>query len=152
MAVTRSRRIEPVQRIVDDRERELAKVVARARQALTEAEGKLGELVRYRADYQQGFQAEASAGASGLRLRDFRLFLSRLDEAIRQQEGIVARAQADLDARTREWHESLRRAKALGVVIERWRGEERLAAERQEQKDTDERASGMAARRNGNRT
>jgi flagellar FliJ protein len=147
MTMTRTRRIEPVQRIVDERERELAKVVAQARRTLGEAEAKLGELVRYRADYQKGFEKEAAVGASGLRLRDFRLFLARLDEAIRQQELVVARAQGEVESRNRDWHESLRKAKALGVVVDKWRGEERLAADRQDQRETDERASGMAARR-----
>lgn len=145
--MTRTQRIRPVQRIVDDRERELAKAVAQSRQKLADAEGKLGELTRYREDYQRGFQKEAAGGASGLRLRDFRLFLARLDEAIRQQEMIVARSRTDMEAQTRLWHESMRRAKALGLVVDKWRGEEQLAAERQDQRETDERAAGMAARK-----
>ena len=145
--MTRTKRMQPVQRLVDERERELARLVAQVRQKVTEAEGKLRELSQYRADYHAGFQKEAAGGASAMRLRDFRVFLGRLDEAIRQQELIVARARGELEAQTRAWHESMRRAKALGIVVDKWRGEERLAAERQDQRDTDERASGMAARK-----
>lgn len=145
--MTRTQRIQPVQRIVDDRERELAKAVALARQKVAEAETKLTELGRYREDYHRGFQKEASAGASGLRLRDFRLFLARLDEAIRQQELVVARAKSEQENQMRLWMESQRKAKALGIVVEKWRGDERRAAERQDQRETDERAAAMAARK-----
>ena len=60
--MTRTQRIRPVQRIVDERERECAAAVAEARQKLAGAEAKHGELVRYREDYQRGFQKEAEAG------------------------------------------------------------------------------------------
>ncbi len=145
--MTRTQRIKPVQRLVDDRERDLARTVAQHRHKLATAEAKLGELTRYRADYHAGFQKEVAAGSSGLRLRDYRLFLARLDDAIRQQELAVARARSELEAETQRWHESLRKSKALGVVVDKWRGEERRAADRQDQIETDERASGMAARR-----
>ena len=145
--MTRSKRIQPVQRLVDGRERELAGVVAEARSRFADAEARRAELVRYRADYETGFQKEAAGGSSGLRLRDYRLFLARLDEALRQQELLVARARDELATQTRLWQESVRRAKALGVVVDKWRGEERLARERQDQRDTDERAAGIAARK-----
>jgi len=145
--MTRTQRIQPVQRVVDDREREQAKAVALARAKVGEAEAKLTELTRYREDYQRGFQKEAASGASGLRLRDFRLFLGRLDEALRQQEQVVARAKSDQEHQTQLWIESQRRAKALGIVVDKWRGEERRAADRQDQRETDERAAGMAARK-----
>ncbi len=145
--MTRTQRIQPVQRIVDDREKESAKAVALARAKVAEAEGKLAELGRYRDDYQRGFQKEAAGGASGLRLRDFRLFLARLDEALRQQEQVVLRARAEVEQQLRLWIESQRRAKALGIVVDKWRGEERRAADRQDQRETDERAAGMAARK-----
>ena len=145
--MTRTQRIQPVQRIVDDREREQAKAVAVARQKVAEAEAKLAELARYREDYHRGFQTEAAGGASGLRLRDFRLFLARLDEALRQQEQIVLRSKSEQEQQMRLWLESQRRAKALGIVVDRWRGDERRAAERQDQRETDERAAVMAARK-----
>jgi flagellar FliJ protein len=150
--MTRTQRIQPVKRLVDARERELALAAAQSRQRLIDMEAKLAELARYRTDYHLGFQKQAAGGTSGLRLRDFRLFLGRLDEAIRQQELAVARARSELETQTRTWHESLRRAKALGFVVDKWQGEERVAADRQDQRDTDERAAGMAARRSRNGT
>lgn len=145
--MTRTKRIAPVQRLIEEREREVAKVVAQARGKLAEAEAKRTELSRYRTDYEAGFRKEAASGSSVLKLRDYRLFLARLDEALRQQEMIVGRARDELEAQTHAWQESLRRAKALGLVVDKWRGEELRAAERQDQRDTDERAAGMAARK-----
>lgn len=145
--MTRTKRIEPVQRLMDGQEKDQAQVLARARTRLAEAEAKLAELARYRGDYERGFREQAAGGLASQRLRDYRLFLARLDEALRQQQANVQRLREELEAQTRLWQEAARRSRALGVVVERWRGEERLAADRQEQRDTDERASGMAARR-----
>jgi flagellar FliJ protein len=145
--MTRTKRIEPVRRLVDDKERELAQGVAQTRERLVAAETKHDELRRYRDDYQSSFQKEAKAGASGLRLRDYRQFLARLDEAVRAQEAAVGRARADVEMHSRQWQESARRARALGVVVDKWRGEELRAAEQQDQRETDERAAGIVARR-----
>jgi flagellar biosynthesis chaperone FliJ len=60
---------------------------------------------------------------------------------------VVLRARGEVEHQTRLWIESQRRAKALGIVVDKWRGEERRAAERQDQRETDERAAGMAARK-----
>lgn len=145
--MTRTQRIEPVRQLVDDDERRRSQQLAQARAKQADAENKRNELARYREDYQRGFERQAGEGASSLRLRDYRLFLARLDEALRQQDGVVARARADVERETRAWQEAARKARALGHVVEKWRGEERLAAERQEQRETDERATNAAARR-----
>ena len=145
--MTRTQRIEPVLRRVDDDERERSRVLAQARLKQTDAESKRDELARYRADYLRGFDQQARDGASSLRLRDYRLFLARLDDALKQQDGVVARARADVERETRAWQDAARKARALGHVIDKWRGDERRAAERQEQRETDERATNAAARR-----
>ena len=56
-------------------------------------------------------------------------------------------SRGEVEQQTQLWQEAARRARALGHVVDKWRGEERLAVERQEQRDTDERATGLAARR-----
>ena len=138
--MTRTERMEPVQRIMDDSERQHAQRLAAAQGRLAEAEAKLAELQRYHVEYAQSFSRQASAGTTGMALRDFQAFLSRLAEAAQQQEHFVARAREDVAAETHHWQGAARKAKALGMVVERWRGEENLVLERRDQQETDERA------------
>jgi flagellar FliJ protein len=141
--MTRTDRMVPVQRVMDDSEKQHARSLAAAQRRVGEAEAKLAELQRYHVDYAQSFSRRATAGSSGLALRDFQAFLTRLAEAAKAQEQIVARAREDLAAETHHWQGAARRAKAIGVVVDRWRGEELRVQERREQQETDERAQQM---------
>ena len=138
--MNRSKRIAPVQKVMEDSERERAQSMALAQRRVIEAEAKLRELSRYHVDYAKSFHRQAAGGLMSSSLRDFQVFLARLAEAAKQQEHIVARAREDLAAETHRWQDAARRAKALGLVVDRWRGEERSEIDRREQRDTDERA------------
>ncbi len=141
--MTRIQRMEPVQRVMDDGEQQEAQRLGAAQRRLADAEAKLAELQRYHAEYQQSFSRQATAGSSGMALRDFQVFLARLAEAVKQQEYFVTRATEDVAAQTRDWQQAARRAKGLGLVVERWRVEERVVQERRDQQETDERALRM---------
>jgi len=141
--VTRSKRMAPIRKAIDETERERAQCMARARRKASDAEAKLQELTRYRLDYAKSFSRAAGNGLMSSALRDFQVFLARLAEAERQQEQIVARAREDLAAETHRWQDAAQRSKALAVVVDRWSGEERRQGERREQLETDERAQRM---------
>ena len=128
---------------MDEAERERAQCMARAQRRVIEAESKLQELARYHVDYSASFSRVASEGLVSTSLRDFQVFLSRLAEAERQQERIVARAREDLAVETRRWQDAAQRSKALALVVDRWSGEERRQDERRDQLETDDRAQRM---------
>jgi flagellar FliJ protein len=141
--MTRTKRMAPLRKVMDETERERAKGMARARRRVVEAEAKLQELSRYHIDYAKSFSRVAARGLMSTSLRDFQVFLARLAEAARQQERIVARAREDLAAETHRWQDAAQRSKALALVVDRWSGEERRQDERREQLETDERAQRM---------
>jgi len=136
----RAKRLEPVQHIVDEAQKRLAMSVATYEKRVLEGEAKLGELERYKAEYEQGFQQRAAGGIGVTELRDYQAFLARLAEAIKQQQALVNRARAEHDAERLKWQDALKRSKALGHVVERWQAEERHVIERREQRESDERA------------
>lgn len=136
----RAKRLEPVQHIVDEAQKRLAMSVATFEKHLLDGEKKLEELVRYKAEYEQGFQQRAAGGIGVMEMRDYQAFLARLAEAIKQQQALVSRARAEHDAERVKWQEALKRSKALGHVVERWQAEERHVNERREQRESDERA------------
>jgi flagellar protein FliJ len=132
--------MKPVQNLYDDTERRMAQNLATIERKVAEAEAKLQELERYRADYDKQFAQRAGAGIGVTALRDYQAFLARLSEAIKQQQAVVKRAQSERDAERMRWQEAAKRAKALGHVVEQWQTEERRASDRREQRESDERA------------
>jgi flagellar FliJ protein len=136
----RTQRIIPVRRLADDAERGKAILLAQAQRQLLSAEGKLHELRRYREDYAASFQARAASGCGVATLRDFQLFLARLQDAVRQQETHVQGARDVVQETTRQWRKSAQRAKTLDAVVDRWQLEETRDQDRRQQLATDERA------------
>jgi flagellar protein FliJ len=144
--VKRSQRMAPVQQVLGGAERDRARDMGAAQRSLGAAETRLQELQRYHADYLNGFQRSAKAGGNALALRDFQQFLGRLEEAIRQQEQIVAQARQSVVGSTTQWQSAARRVKAVDSVVGKWQGEERRRENQLEQKDIDERAQRQQGR------
>lgn len=136
----RADRLEPVKQIMSDTERKLAEHLAAAEKLLGHCEHKLQELTSYRDDYTQGFARRAGGGMGARELVDYQAFMSKLNQAIDHQQQVAQRARQDRDMHQRRWQEAAQRAKALGNVIERWQGEAQRAADKREQRETDERA------------
>jgi flagellar FliJ protein len=148
--MTRSERMAPVQRVLGKTEQQRARDLADSRTRLAEAESKLQDLEQYRRDYQQTFQQRASAGQPVMQLRDFQVFLARLDQAIQQQKQIVEAGRGDVAGQTTRWQSAARQVKAVDSVVGRWQGEERREQDRRDQKETDERAQRKAPRTSEN--
>jgi flagellar protein FliJ len=138
--------MEPVQQLLGSTERDRARDMGAAQRSLGAAESRLQELQQYHADYVQGFERSARAGGNALALRDFQQFLGRLEDAIRQQEQIVAQARQSVAGSTTQWQTAAQRVKAVDSVVGKWQGEERRHESRLEQKEFDERAQRQHAR------
>lgn len=138
--MTRAKRLEPVQHVVDEAQKRLALSVAAFEKRVLEGEAKLSELERYKSEYEQGLSQRAGRGIGATELRDYQAFLAKLAEAIKQQQALVARARAEHQAERLKWQDALKRSRALGHVVERWQAEERHVSDRREQRESDERA------------
>jgi len=101
---------------------------------------RLHELISYREEYSRRYSESCGGGIGAMRLNEYRIFLSRLDQAIRQQQVQVEQARRDCDQKRQHWLASRTRAKALDKVMDRYQREELKDAERREQKEQDERA------------
>ena len=138
--MTRSQRLAPVQNVVESAEKRLAQSLAMHERRVSEADGKLNELIRYRGEYEKQFAERVKSGIGVMELRDYQAFLARLTEAVRQQQSVVHRMRADRDAERLRWQDAAKRVKALDHVVTQWQTEERRTADRRDQRDTDERA------------
>lgn len=139
--MTRSKRMTPVAKIADNKERNAAKVFGKSQQDLKDHEDRLQELIKYRDEYNAKFIETGSNGLEAQKVHAYRIFLNRLNDAIDHQRNIVQQATGELLKEKENWMHTRSRAKALEKVVERYQDQEEKELQRQEQKESDERAS-----------
>lgn len=135
--MSRFKRLQPVKQLADDKADAAARELAAAQQRLGEQEQRLRQLQEFRAQYQQQRVDSGGNGMDGFRLRDFNVFIGRLDQAISHQQRLIAQSLADVERLQRLWTEQLRHAKAIDKVVARCAADERRAEERRAQRETD---------------
>ena len=75
-----------------------------------------------------------------VKLQNYRCFLDRLGEALRQHLTKLENARADYERRRLQWSEKRIEAESLGRAIDRFRKQEQHAADQREQRDGDDAA------------
>jgi flagellar FliJ protein len=130
--------MQPVQRIAHSREQEAVQKLGQSQQYLDAQKAKLDELHAYREQYTRDFADSGGAGFGATRMQDYRVFLNRLGEAIRQQEALIARFQAQHEQTRRYWIESRSHSQAIDKVVDGYRSQERRKQDRREQQEQDE--------------
>lgn len=145
----RAARLEQLRTELDNQQKGIRQKLAATERRAQEAKDRLAELRQYRDEYASGFAARAAAGIGGAGLRDYQAFLLRLEDAVRQQQHLTARADAELEFERQRWREAAIQVKAVESVGARWRSEDQLLTDRAEQRETDERAMDIARRRAG---
>ncbi|MNF62662.1 Flagellar FliJ protein [compost metagenome] len=146
MSRNRAARLAPVVEMAERAEREAARMLGRCQGQLTQAEMKLGELERYRADYQQQWLEEGKRGVSGQWLMNYQRFLSQLESAIGQQLQSVKWHRDNLDKARAAWQQRHARLEGLRKLVQRYLDEARAADDKREQKLLDELAQRLPAR------
>ena len=145
--MARSKRMQPVVRMAEDRERKDARKFGQRQRHLADMQRKLAELQHYRDEYAKRFEAAGSCGLHAMQLRDYRMFLDRLSEAIAQQNAAIARACQEVDKHRQDWLHSRRRVQVLDKVVERYQQQEQDIERRREQNECDEHSVQSARRR-----
>lgn len=135
--MVRSKRMEPVKRLADDKADGAAKALAAAQRRLDEQRQRLEQLQEFRNQYQEQRTRSGETGIDGFRLRDYNAFVARIDGAVAQQRDVVAQAEAEVDRARQHWTDLLGRARALDKVVGRYQQEERRDDERRAQRLSD---------------
>jgi flagellar protein FliJ len=140
--VPRIRQLKTAHGVLESDEKRKAQTLANSERAVQDSEAKLAELGGYREQYLRDFATRAVGGISAARARDYQAFLARLDEALREQGEVVARAKAQRAELLAKWRGAARRTAAVDRALQRGLTEEQRRLERREQGDADERAQG----------
>ncbi|MFW5453659.1 flagellar export protein FliJ [Thioalkalivibrio sulfidiphilus] len=135
--MTRSKRMQPVANVVHNRQQNAARVMGERQRALDDQQQRLQELNNYRDEYARRFE-DGGESMAGINMRDYRLFLSRLNEAIEEQARRVEQARAALEQSRGQWTATRVHSDAVNKVVERMQADERRDEDRREQKENDE--------------
>jgi flagellar FliJ protein len=138
--VKRSKRLQPVGKLMDELERESALRVAGAQTRLSDAQQRCTELQRYLEEYRNMFTQRAKLGMEVSGMRDYQTFIARLGEAVQAQQGVVAQLTAECQREREVWFQAAARKSAIGKVIDKAHSEDKTAEDRRAQRELDERA------------
>jgi flagellar export protein FliJ len=139
----KSKRFEPIHEIASNSAQDLSRAMAEAGRKVTDLERQLEQLETYRDEYVRN-STQSGGAIDAVKLQNYRSFLERLGEAMRQHAKSLETARAEYERRRVIWSEKRIEAESLSRVVDRFRREERHAADAREQRDGDEAAMRVA--------
>ncbi|MGO9949326.1 MAG: flagellar export protein FliJ [Steroidobacteraceae bacterium] len=139
----KSKRFEPIQEIASTKAEGLSRAMGEAARKVADLERQLEQLQAYRDEYVRN-STQSGGTMDAVKLQNYRSFLDRLGEAMRQHAQSLQLAHAELDKRRAQWSEKRIEAEVLSRVVDRFRKEEQHAADRREQREGDDAAMRVA--------
>ncbi|SEU06161.1 flagellar export protein FliJ [Pseudomonas graminis] len=138
MALSRAGRLAPVVEMAEKVEKAAVQRLGHFQGQVRLAETKLGELDKFRSDYQQQWIDKGAHGVSGQWLMNYQRFLNQLETAVAQQRQSLAWHQNNLNKARGEWQKAYARVEGLRKLVQRYIDEARALEDKREQKLLDE--------------
>ena len=135
----KSKRFEPIQEIASTSAQDLSRAMGEAGRNVADIERQLEQLKSYRDEYVRN-STQSAAAMDAVKLQNYRSFLDRLGEALRQHMKSLETARAEYERRRALWSEKRVEAESLSRVVDRFRKEEQHVADRREQREGDDAA------------
>jgi len=127
--VTRARLLKGARQLLERQEQRHALALADWERQVRDGEAKLADLERYRAVYLRDFDQRAQEGISARQARTYQTFITRVAQAVSEQQELLARARTQHAEELRKWRGAARRTAALNRIVSR---QERAALEHAE--------------------
>jgi flagellar FliJ protein len=141
----RSERLERINVINHGLENLAGAKLAKASAEYTQQLNQLQQLVIYKDDYAEQLKTRMQGNLSPQELRDFRYFFTSIENAIHQQESMVAHLRKKLDECQAEWFEKRNEVEKINVAGASLKRAEAVTATRLEQKASDEQGMRMGS-------
>ncbi|SEQ38092.1 flagellar FliJ protein [Pseudomonas sp. NFACC02] len=138
MAQSRAARLAPVVDMAEKAEKTAVQRLGHFQGQVRLAEAKLGDLERFRSDYQQQWIDKGAHGVSGQWLMNYQRFLNQLETAVSQQRQSLAWHQNNVNKARDEWQKAYARVEGLRKLVQRYIDEARALEDKREQKLLDE--------------
>lgn len=134
-----SHKLRPVAKVAQQRERTAARNLGDSMRELEEQQKQLNDLRAYRAKYEEDYLAATKSGLSVAQVRDYQVFLGRLDKAIIQQKQIVLGSSQNRDASQANWQGAHGHSKMIDKVVEKRQHVEKQQVDKRDQRESDDR-------------
>ncbi len=136
--MTRTKKLEPVVKHVDQHEQTALQAVAYSQQQLKTQQGRLQQLKDYKKDYEDQQSASNAVALSAVQFQEFNRFITQLDDTIKQQQQIVDMARREVEIKQKAWKVKRSRSEAMHKVVDRIKAGEMQQEHKTEQKFMDE--------------
>ena len=141
--------LEPLRNLAHDRVDAATQRLATLKAKWQQEETKLGQLRQFDAEYQKRLGEAIRLGMDMTRMRDFQVFIRKLETAMQQQTHEITRAKVAWEEGQRVWLEERRKAKTYDVLKGRHLKAEQHQENRLEQREADEHARKMHSTKKG---
>lgn len=136
----RSQRMALLQDLAERKKRQADQFLADSQARVSQGEATLVQLEQFLAEYQQQFQQQGQAGMAVGQMLTARAFVEKIEASIRQHRDAM-KANSDQLAQVEQyWRQVYGHQCAMKNLAERALGQERAEAEKQLQKELDERS------------
>ncbi|SDX08335.1 flagellar export protein FliJ [Marinobacter mobilis] len=143
----RSKRLEVVLTMEQRREKETLEKLADARRYWESQQQRLNELRNYHTDYREQIRRSQQGVVQVSQLQGWQAFIAQLDQLILRQERQVAQAAGKMEECRQAWLQAYERRRGMEKYIARCRDQEQRERDIREQKQLDDAANRLAARR-----
>nr|WP_232846168.1 flagellar export protein FliJ [Amphritea pacifica] len=114
--------------------------LSQSQSRVQQGEATLEQLRSYHADYANSFYQVGASGISPGQIETHQAFMQKLSGAVQQQEKALQTDRAQLEKVKEYWQSAYQHFKAVEMLVDKLRREESLQAEKQLQKELDERS------------
>ena len=130
--------LQPLLHLAKQKNESAIKNLGMLNQQQQSALAKLSTLQQFLKDYQNKFQEAARNGMSPSDLRNFQDFIYRLDQAIKQQQGVIELTTHSVNAGIAQLNEAQRKMQSFNTLAQRYIEAENIREAKLEQKMQDE--------------
>lgn len=143
----KSKRLEPILDLADRKEKDSAKLVAIQLKKVQAISKGAADLRGYLDNYHARYQTAGATGFTVKQLTEYRLFLAKINGAIDEQLSNLRLAEQELADCRRAWEEARQYREGVRKLFNQARLDEERLAEKNEQKEMDERAANKVSRK-----
>ena len=140
----KSTRFQTVVRFTESKEEKAAKQLAESQRNLLDQQNRLDSLTQFKDEYAQRFTQTGQQGMRASQLRDFHAFMGKLQSAVDQQKRLVEVAVDNVESKKKQWLSTRNETRKANTLLDRYLLQEQRIQDKQEQKESDERAQRMA--------
>ncbi len=143
----RSQRLAVVMTLEERKEKAALEKMAEAQQHHEAQRQQIENLERYQQEYREQIRSSQQGVVSVARLQGWQAFIAQLDQVIGQQQKLLVQAEDRLRHCREEWQRAWERRRGMEKYIETCRRQEQREQDLREQKQMDEAAGRIVARR-----